>query len=55
MANEVLKGKMKLLSMPAEFKDDCIALDVPEDGKETEDGWRIEPCFKPVVRVSMQV
>ena len=37
------------IAPPVTFGDDHIALDIPEDGAETKNGWRIVPQYIPVV------
>ena len=37
------------IAPPITFANDHIALDIPEDGAETSNGWRIVPQYIPMV------
>ena len=37
------------IAPPITFGDDNITLDIPEDGAQTSNGWRIVPQYIPVV------
>ena len=37
------------IAPPITFGNDHITLDIPEDGAETKNGWRIVPQYIPVV------
>ena len=37
------------IAPPITFGNDHITLDIPEDGTETSNGWRIVPQYIPVV------
>ena len=37
------------IAVPITFDGDCIALDIPDDGVQTDNGWEIVPVHKPHV------
>ena len=39
------------IAPPITFGNDHITLDIPEDGAQTKNGWRIVPQYIPVVSV----
>ena len=41
------------IAPPITFGGDHIALDIPEDGVQTDNGWEIVPLHKPHVRYKM--
>ena len=37
------------IAPPITFGGDHIALDIPDDGIQTDDGWKIRPNYRPHV------
>ena len=40
------------IAPPITFGNDHITLDIPEDGTETSNGWRIVPQYIPMVTIT---
>ena len=38
------------IALPITFGGDYVALDIPDDGVQTESGWEIVPLHKAIVR-----